>query len=340
MRPITQIPPIVNDALQAFHEQTGVEGHTELPMRQEQGITVILQRKRKVWRYETVVMPWLTQVHLGLLKTTIAQKKHARRMLVTRYATPDQARQLRDMNCAFIDTCGNAFINEDDLHVFVIGQKRELANEAKGGTLLQPGALKVLFAFLCMEGFEGRTHEEIKQATGVGVGTINRLLHTLENERFLFRLKGRPRRLYGKGDLINTWITAYPQRLRHKQVLGRFTAANEQWWRETNPVAYDAQWGGEVGGYYLTNHLKPQGVTLYADRLPQGLIIKERLRTDPRGEIEILQRFWHFRVDGPRPDVVPPLLAYADLVGTRDDRNIETAKMVYEKHIARYIGKT
>jgi len=340
MKPITQIPPFVKDALRAFHEQTGVEGHAELPLRQEQGIAVILQRKRAVWQYEAIVMPWLTQAHIGLLKTTLARKKHTKRMLVTRYATPDQARQLRDMNRAFIDTCGNAFINEDDFHVFIIGQKREVANEAKGGTLLQPSALKVLFAFLCMEGFEGRTHEEIKRATGVSVGTINRLLQTLENEKFLFRLKDRPRRLYGKGDLITTWITAYPQRLRHKQVLGRFTAANEQWWRETNPVAYDAQWGGEVGGYYLTEYLKPQVVTLYADRLPQELIIKERLRTDPRGEIEILRRFWQFRLDGPRPDVVPPLLAYADLVGTRNDRNVEAAKIVYERYIARYIGKT
>jgi len=105
-------------------------------------------------------------------------------------------------------------------------------------------------------------------------------------------------------------------------------------------VLYDAQWGGEVAGYYLTNYLQPEDVTLYADRIPQELIFKNRLKTNPRGEIEILQKYWHFRFDGPRPEVVPPLLAYADLVGTRNDRNVETAKMVYEQYIGRYLGRT
>ena len=30
-------------------------------------------------------------------------------------------------------------------------------------------------------------------------------------------------------------------------------------------------------------------------------------------------------------DVVPPLLAYADLTGTTDGRNLEAAKMIYER---------
>jgi hypothetical protein len=35
-------------------------------------------------------------------------------------------------------------------------------------------------------------------------------------------------------------------------------------------------------------------------------------------------------------DLVPPLLIYADLMATGDTRNIETARMIYEKELSKY----
>jgi hypothetical protein len=63
------------------------------------------------------------------------------------------------------------------------------------------------------------------------------------------------------------------------------------------------------------------------------MIIKQRLRKDPQGDVEILRRFWNFTTVDQRADVVPPLLVYADLLATGDERNTETARMVYEKYL-------
>jgi len=340
MTPRIDTTPLVGEALNALRAATGLEGKAKPVPTGAREFVVAVKHKGTTWRFDATVRPWLTQAELGILKVEYAGRPALRRLLITRLVTPDHADQLRKMGLPFIDTHGNAFFDEKGLHVFVVGKGKGGGAGVPRGTLIQPGALKVLFAILCNPGLEGGTHQAIRDATGVGIGTINRLLQALEAERFLLKFKGGGRELHGRKELITTWTTAYPLRLRPKLLLGRFKAASDNWWREEEPMTYGAQWGGETGGYFLTNYLKLQNVTLYVDKMPTELIIKQRLHADPNGEIEILKRFWDFRLDLPRPDTVPPLLVYADLMATRDDRNIETATRIYEAHIARFVGKT
>jgi len=68
------------------------------------------------------------------------------------------------------------------------------------------------------------------------------------------------------------------------------------------------------------------------------LIAEKRLRPDPKGEIEVLNRFWDIEIrDAKRQiprDTVPPLLAYADLIATLDPRNAQVARELYARWIA------
>jgi hypothetical protein len=57
------------------------------------------------------------------------------------------------------------------------------------------------------------------------------------------------------------------------------------------------------------------------------------MRLDPNGNTEILRAFWNLPLDERFPDVVPPLLAYADLMATPDGRNLETARLIYDKFL-------
>jgi hypothetical protein len=52
-------------------------------------------------------------------------------------------------------------------------------------------------------------------------------------------------------------------------------------------------------------------------------------------EIEVLKYFWDkdhplFRVE---PDLVPPLLVYAELTASGDSRNLETAQKLYDEFL-------
>ncbi len=49
-----------------------------------------------------------------------------------------------------------------------------------------------------------------------------------------------------------------------------------------------------------------------------------------------MKKFWNFE-DNDYPGMTHPILIYADLLATGDPRNIETAKIIYEKDIVRYI---
>jgi hypothetical protein len=100
----------------------------------------------------------------------------------------------------------------------------------------------------------------------------------------------------------------------------------------------DAFWGGEVAAKLLTQYLRPQTVTIYSESNLPKLQARYGLRRDSDGDIELLRRFWKFDPwDRKDLQTAPPLLVYADLLSTADDRNLETAKIIYEQHIARLV---
>ena len=99
---------------------------------------------------------------------------------------------------------------------------------------------------------------------------------------------------------------------------------------------------GEIAAHRLTNYVKPTTCTLYIKpkrNEPQvtntfaRLVAANRLRADAEGDIEILDTFWDLPLNANYPDVVPPILAYADLLVTLDPRNIEVAKTIREQYI-------
>jgi hypothetical protein len=101
-----------------------------------------------------------------------------------------------------------------------------------------------------------------------------------------------------------------------------------------------AQWGGEVAAEKLTDYLKPQTITLYVDKdNPAAVIIPNRLKKDPEGDVELVGRFWQTDVVAPHGDTVHPILVYADLMATGNQRNIETARIIYDEHIVQLVGE-
>ena len=68
-----------------------------------------------------------------------------------------------------------------------------------------------------------------------------------------------------------------------------------------------------------------------------GCYTKHVLKDICVGYIEILEAFWSVEHNLPYPNLVHPILIYADLLTTGDTRNLETAEIVYERELARLI---
>jgi len=254
-------------------------------------------------------------------------------LLVTKYINTQLADELKQNGIEFIDAAGNAFINQPPLYIFVKGNKPDVIKVLPVKRTFKPAGLKVIYAFLCNPGLENKTYREIAAETDVALGTVDWIMKELRELRFLLDMGKRAQRLIQKQNLLQRWVIAYPEQLRPKLILGRFRGEHE-WWRQKTLDHLKAQWGGEVAAAKLTQYLQPQIITIYT--MPQELnqfLTENRLRKDQTGDVEILKKFWKPPEILQQEDLVHPILIYADLLVTGNERNIETAKMIYDQHI-------
>jgi hypothetical protein len=248
------------------------------------------------------------------------------------------ADQLKQDGLEFIDTAGNAFINNPPLYIFVKGNRPpEILKQPPLERIFKPAGLKMVYAYLCNPGFENKTYREIAAATDVALGTVNWIMKDLKRLGFLLDRGKRGQKLIQKENLLQRWAIAYPERLRPKQMLGHYRG-DTNWWQQKTLDPLIAQWGGEVAAARLTKYLKPELITIYTEpKELNQLLFENRLKKDKAGDIEILARFWKPVEKLEYGDLVHPILVYADLLATGNQRNIETAKMIYEQHIFRLV---
>ena len=263
-------------------------------------------------------------------------------MLITDYVTPALADELKARHVPFLDTAGNAYIEEGPLLIWVKGQKRVDKPHADpvAGKAFQPTGLQVLFTLLCNPEAVNRPYRELGAMAGVAHGTVGWVIPDLQQQGFVRDLNGKrgTRRLFQQERLAAQWVDAYARTLRPRTVLGRYHVKTLDGWQDWPLVEHGAQWGGEPAGALLTDYLRPGELTLYADKMPALLAARMKFLKDPEpghtAVVEVRKRFWNFPAMPEHLNLVPPLLVYADLLATGDARCIETAKMIYDAHIA------
>ena len=267
-------------------------------------------------------------------------------MLVTDFVNPKMAERLKEMNIAFIDLAGNAYINNAPVYIYIRGN-RPLAKP--GGILapkptraFQATGLKVVFGFLIKPDLVHAPYRTIAEFTDVALGTVGWVINDLKTHGFLLDAAGK-RRLIRRKELLDMWVEAYPEKLKPKLFLGRYQARNKDWWRNADVKKYHAMWGGEVAAAIITNYLKPYTATIYTPENPALMLLENQLRKDPDGNVEVLKMFWKPNGGIERQndkkqhgDCAPYFLVYAELIATADQRNIETAKIIYDEYLHRY----
>jgi len=263
----------------------------------------------------------------------------ARTMLVTDYLSKELAAHCRTVGLQFIDTHGNAYLSGPGLFVLTAGEKNErrrLSSKAPKG-LTNQAALRVVFALLSKPACIGATFQEIAALSNVALGTAHNVLGDLTRRGYLIAGSKHARKLLERQRLVDEWATNFPTTLRTKLNSRRFSSPDPYWWQHADIADFDAVWGSEVAAAKMVKHLKPSTQTLYVE--PTGmsslitmLVKKMRLRPDPDGPIEILEKFWSPLIDVER-GLAPPLLVYSDLLALLDPRAAETADMIRESVI-------
>ncbi len=255
-----------------------------------------------------------------------------RPLLVTRFITPRMADECRQLDLAFIDTAGNAYLRGPGLLIHVAGKDkpRDLKTiEFKANTQV---GLKIIFALLCNPRWAAATYREMAHYAAVALGAVGPVLKDLEDRGFLRKTKAKGAVLENKLQLFDEWMTRYPEVLRPKLGLRRYQADPDRL-LHADIGGFKAYWGGEKAAELLTGYLHPERFTLYIAGPVPELMKALRMRLDPHGNTEVLEAFWTPELDRVGDVVAPAMLVYADLMTTGITRNVEAAKLVYERFV-------
>ncbi len=343
---------VLNRAIDAVARETGLRLRID-ELEVKEGpyiIDAVLGVEGRNERLAAEVKRWAPQANLGALINQV-QALPMEGLLVADYINPKMAEKLREQRVQFIDTAGNAYLDMPPVYVLVTGKRKPKQEaRAKGDTnrAFDRTGLKVVFAFLCRPELVTAPYREIADVAGVALGTVGWVLNGLKEAGFIFQYghkKGRELVEYKR--LLDRWVETYPEKLRTKVHIGDFYADDPYWWEDFDIQEFNGCWGGEVAAARYTKYLKPAVTTIYLPKEVKGkFLARARLRAAPEtmweetGRVKLYQTFWRDTalpfLDIAKPGLVPPVLAYADLVATADPRNLEAAGMIYDEYIARH----
>jgi hypothetical protein len=257
-------------------------------------------------------------------------------LLITEYVNPELMKTIENHGVNFIDAAGNALIKVPPLFIKIKGNRLDEENKIKAPQkTFNAAALQIIFTILCNPGIEKKPIREVAEHAGAAVVTVHRTIKRLERQGYLINRGTLGNNLVNKEDLIKEWVALYPENLKPNYLIGRYET-KEDVIEDLNLQDYGALWGGEEAAARLTNYLRPFIYTIYIGDRQGEFILRNRLKKDPNGKLILMKKFWRFE-NFEYPGITHPILVYADLLATGDPRNIETAKIIYEKEIVRYI---
>lgn len=324
---------IIEKALENWQKQTGIQA-TWQPNAHRPEADGQIEFTYAGEQYE-IAVEIKREIRAHQLTNLLLQKKQLKKLLVVaEYIYPKLKEELRAEGIGYLETNGNVYFKEDNLFLWIDNEKTEPRETAALGRAFGKTGLKLLFHFMLEEDLLNLTYREMADRTGIGFGNINFILKDLKEQGFLLPITKDTYKLTRKDELLGRWVQAYREKLKPALALGIFRFVQQTdylQWRKLNLDPGETFWGGEPAGGILTNHLQPEQYTLYTTESRTVLMKKYRLVPDKLGDIKVYLKFWKGAAD----DVitVPPLLVYADLIGTGERRNLQTAERIYNEYL-------
>lgn len=325
---------VLDEALEVLRQNTGVEAQIIQRRAPHTVGDALIEVKAAANKYKFLAEVKTVRhfATIGVVKEELAPlDRDVYPLLVAPYITRALAERCRALHLPFIDTAGNAYLDAPGLMVYVTGEPRPdiTRNDARYRAYTTVG-MKVVFALLCRPELAEATQRNLAEAAHVALGTVGPVIKDLENRGYL--VQRDKKLLTNTKKLMEEWVARFPDTLRPKLFKNRYQADRDRLLALKLPAQH-AFWGAEVAAQQLTGYLKPEHFTIYLHDDEKPLLNEARMRLDPRGNTELLEVFWNFPGNPAHPDLVPPLLAYADLMATQDGRNLETARLIYEQYL-------
>lgn len=287
-------------------------------------------------RFIVDVKPEITQGNKGIV---LQQLKDASReenlpvLLITKYIPSAIAKSFVEEGINYIDAAGNCNIQHNNILLIIEGKKIERLPKTNQPRAFQEAGIKLIYSLLVNPDNINKSFRELSELAHISLGSVSAIVQELVDSKFLLKTKNK-KVLKNKIDLLKRWVIAYNDVFRPKLFVKRMNFINKSEYSnwsslDLSSVSEKTVWGGECAAGIMTQNLTPANFTIYTDTTWQSVGKSLRLIPDDNGKIEILRLFY----DTEEGNTVSPLLTYADLMGSGDSRNIETAEIILNNEL-------
>lgn len=259
-------------------------------------------------------------------------------MIASKYITPKAKEILRRKNINYLDSYGNAFIQLPQLKVYVEKSNAKPIASESSKVFTQAGG-QLIFQFLQYPEKVNETVRHLAQISNISLGSVSKIMNGLFDKGFLVLWnKEKKYQLVNKKTLLERWIPLVNEKILPNYKIGNYSFSGnlEDNWKNQF-LRPNVWWSGEPGAAFLTNYLYPAKYELFTTLSKQEIMKVLKLVPDPHGKITVYRPFWGNTSGVSIMDyknTVAPLLIYAQLVYSGDPRNLETAQILYDEHIA------
>lgn len=273
------------------------------------------------------------------------RETRTRLLLLTDYLPPRLAERLIEVGVNFVDEVGNVYIHwPNKLHIRLQGARPKRLSEATPERLSRPSGLQVAYVFLTHPESVSMSYRDLAKASGVALGSIPRILQELKAKGYLEQKGRKEWLLTRKRELSDFWVGGYGGRLRPKLVAGRFQPPERDLEQTLSRLqkelgARRVAWAltGGFAADVLTHHFRGDQLGFFVEGWSAALANSLKWLPSPHGPVTVLRQFSPLVVFDPQrpipPPVAHPLLAYAELVFQGRERELEAAKLLYDRYL-------
>ncbi len=261
-------------------------------------------------------------------------------LLIAAYISKPGKALLEKQEVNYLDIAGNCYI-KNDRGIFwkISGQTTSKDTKSPKHRAFNKNGIKLIYALLLQETLLNEPYRVMAEIANISVSTVGGILKDLKTAKFILNVTEDRMTLTNKQELLSQWASAYNHKLKPKLLREKYRWAKAQQWENWKQLKLneDTFWGGEPAADLLTHYLQPGVWTLYTNLDRKTLLRDLQLIPDATdGKVEVYSPFWKTEemlfVNTPL-NTVSPLLVYAELIGSGDDRNFATAQKIYEQYL-------
>ncbi len=254
-------------------------------------------------------------------------------ILISDYIPKPVKEFLRDNNLSYIDVVGNAFItNKEGVFIYVETNKNGKSLSEKPNRAFSKSGIKVIYQILTNEKIVNMPYRHIGRVCKVSIDTVGKVFKELLRDKYLVQIKDKEFKIQNKERLLQEWTTVFNKILRPKLKQQNFKPKDFTI-NKLLDIPLSNSIGGELAADFLSNYLIAESAIIYTDKPFFEIAKKLNLLPAIDGPIKFVEKFWKDESINDKEAIVNPILVYADLLSDPKPRNLEAAKIIYNKHV-------